>query len=113
MEFTRYIASRYLFSKKSKNVVNIIAYIALLGMIVGTMALVVVLSVFNGFDLLIKSFFSVFDPELKVTSVEGKYFDPHSEAFEKVKNHPDLAYFSEVVKRLHTFVLKIDSSLRK
>ncbi len=100
MEFTRYIASRYLFSKKSKNVVNIIAYIALLGMIVGTMALVVVLSVFNGFDLLIKSFFSVFDPELKVTSVEGKYFDPHSEAFEKVKNHPDLAYFSEVVEEI-------------
>jgi lipoprotein-releasing system permease protein len=54
-------------------VVNIISAIALVGVVVGTMALVVVLSIFNGFDVLIKSFFSVFDPEIKITSVEGKH----------------------------------------
>ena len=103
MNISYYIARRYLISKKSKNVVNIISGIALLGVIVGTTALVVVLSIFNGFDLLIKSFFSVFDPEIKITAFEGKQFDPQTEEFLAVKNDPSVIHFCEVVEEIAHF----------
>ncbi|NLU38673.1 MAG: ABC transporter permease [Bacteroidales bacterium] len=83
--------------------VNIISAIALVGVVVGTMALVVVLSIFNGFDVLIKSFFSVFDPEIKITSVEGKTFDPTLEAFQKLKNNENVIHFCEVVEEIAHF----------
>lgn len=75
----------------------------MVGVIVGTTALVVVLSIFNGFDVLIKSFFSVFDPEIKITSLEGKQFDPGNEAFERIKNDPSVAYFCEVAEEIAHF----------
>jgi lipoprotein-releasing system permease protein len=81
-------------------VVNIISQVALLGMIVGTMALVIVLSVFNGFDILIKSFFSVFDPELNITAAEGKYFDPNTDLLSKVKALDDVVYYAQVVEEI-------------
>lgn len=100
MEISRHIAFRYLLSKKSKTVVNIISRVALLGMMVGTIALVIVLSVFNGFDELIKSFFSVFDSELKISAAEGKYFDPRSERFDSIKKHPDVVDYSEELEEI-------------
>jgi lipoprotein-releasing system permease protein len=100
LEITRYIAFRYLISKKSRTVVNIISRVALLGMIVGTMALLVVLSVFNGFDVLIKSFFSVFDPPLKITAAEGKSFYPEQYSFDKVIHHPEVAHYAEEVEEI-------------
>lgn len=100
MSFIRYIAARYLLSKKSRNVVNIISRVALIGIMVGTMALTIVLSVFNGFDDLIQSFFSVFDPELKITAAEGKYFTPQGAAFDSIRNHPDVAYFADEVEEI-------------
>jgi lipoprotein-releasing system permease protein len=69
-----YIAKRYLVAKKSQNVINIISAISVVGVATGTMALIVILSVFNGFDTLIKSLFSIFDPELEISLVEGKTF---------------------------------------
>lgn len=71
-----FIARRYLVSRKKQNIINIISGIAAAGICVGTFALVVVLSVFNGFDGLIKSYFSLLDPDLKITAREGKFFDP-------------------------------------
>ncbi|HNW50448.1 MAG TPA: FtsX-like permease family protein [Prolixibacteraceae bacterium] len=103
MNFSYYIARRYLFSKKSKNVVNIISGVALLGVVVGTTALVVVLSIFNGFDLMIKSFFSVFDPEIKITIAEGKQFDPNTAALQQLKNDPSVIHFCEVVEEIAHF----------
>lgn len=76
MNFPFYIAKRYLFSKKSTNVINIISGISIIGVATGTMALIVILSVFNGFDSLIKSLFNSFDSDLKITSVVGKTFVP-------------------------------------
>ena len=67
-----YIAKRYLFSKKSTNVINVISGISVVGVAVATMALVVVMSVFNGFSDLVATFFTAFDPQLKVVPVEGK-----------------------------------------
>ena len=67
-----YIARRYLFSKKSTHAINIISTISAVGVAVATMALVVTLSVFNGFHDLVASFFTTFDPQLKVVPVSGK-----------------------------------------
>jgi lipoprotein-releasing system permease protein len=67
------------------------------------MALVVVLSIFNGFDLLIKSFFSVFDPEIKITAVEGKQFDPNDPLFQKIRNNESVVYFCDVVEEIAHF----------
>ncbi len=72
MNFPFYIARRYLFSKKSTHAINIISTISAVGVALATMALVVTLSVFNGFHDLVASFFTTFDPQLKVVPVSGK-----------------------------------------
>ncbi len=75
MRFEFFVAKRYFFSRKRKNIVNIITTISVIGVAIGTMALVVVLSVFNGFDGLIRSLFGSFDPDLKIEKVVGKTID--------------------------------------
>jgi lipoprotein-releasing system permease protein len=73
-----YIAKRYLFAKKSRNAINIISAVSVAGVAVGTMALIIVLSVFNGLEGLVSSIFNTFDPDLKITAAEGKVFMPDS-----------------------------------
>jgi lipoprotein-releasing system permease protein len=98
MNFPFYIAKRYLFSKKSHNIINIISGISVAGVTVGTMALIVVLSVFNGFEELVKSLFNTFNPDLIITVKEGKTFTPSDLPYEKIKNLPGIASFSDVVE---------------
>lgn len=74
MNLALYIARRYLFSKKSHNAINVISAIAVCGVALATLALVCTLSVFNGFHDLISTFFTHFDPQLKVEAVRGKTF---------------------------------------
>lgn len=74
MNLALYIARRYLFSKKSHNAINVISAIAVCGVALATLALVCTLSVFNGFHDLISSFFTHFDPQLKVEAAKGKTF---------------------------------------
>ncbi|MBN1132524.1 MAG: ABC transporter permease [Bacteroidales bacterium] len=93
-----YIARRYLLAKKSQNAINIISTISVLGVAVGTMALVVVLSVFNGFDKVVKSLFNAFDPDIKITATVGKTFSPSGEAFDRIRNHSGVAAYSEVLE---------------
>ncbi len=100
MDLPFFIAKRYLVSKKKQNIINIISAVSVVGIIVGTMALVIVLSVFNGFTSLINTFFSNFDPDLKITVKEGKMFNPNNYDFEKVKNLPGVAYYSEVIEEV-------------
>ena len=78
MNLPLYIAKRYLFSKKSHNAINIISAISVCGVALATLALVCTLSVFNGFHDLIASFFTHFDPDLKVEAIKGKTFTPDS-----------------------------------
>ena len=66
MNFPFFIARRYVFSKKSTNAINVISAISVVGVAVGTMALVIVLSVFNGFHDLVASFFTNFDPQIEL-----------------------------------------------
>ena len=96
--FATWVARRYLFSRKSHNAINIISGIAALGVGIGTMALICVLSVFNGFDSLIQGMFSTFDPDLKITVSQGKTFDINTPEWEKVKKLNNVAYFTEVIE---------------
>ena len=72
MNYELFIARRYLFAKKSHHAINIISGISVLGVAVATMAMVVTLSVFNGFQDLVADLFTAFDPELKITPVDGQ-----------------------------------------
>jgi len=98
LSFSFRIARRYLFSKKSHNAINIISGISATGVGVGTMALVCVLSVFNGFESLIADMFSAFDPDLKITLTQGKTFDVNSPELSEIRKMKSVAYFTEVVE---------------
>ena len=78
MNFPFFIAKRYFLTSKKRNFVHIISWISLLGIAVGSAALILVLSVFNGFEALILKMYNSFDPHIKITSAEGKVFDPHN-----------------------------------
>jgi lipoprotein-releasing system permease protein len=80
-----YIARRYFFGKKSHNLINWISGISVVGVFFGTMSLIIVLSVFNGFDGVVKSFYNKFDPDLKLTPVKGKFFSADSIKLEKIQ----------------------------
>lgn len=74
MSFASYIARRYFFAKTTRNAVNVISAISIGGILVGTMALIIVLSAFNGLETLVKGFYTTFDPDLRISPSEGKYF---------------------------------------
>ncbi len=97
-KFPFFVTRRYLKAKKSHSAINIISLISLFGVAVGTMALVVVLSVFNGFDNLIKSLFNSFDPDIKISIIEGKSFVPDSVKYVQIKAIPSIAEIAEVVE---------------
>lgn len=78
--------------------INLISAISVVGLMVGTMGLIIGLSGFNGFDSLIKSLFSSFDPELRITVREGKSFITSGKQFDELRRMPDVAYYSEVVE---------------
>ena len=90
MNFPFYIARRYLFSQKSTNAINVISGISVVGVVVATMALVVTLSVFNGFHDLVASFFTSFDPQLKITPVEGKTVAANNPVLMKIRQMPEI-----------------------
>lgn len=95
VNFPFYIAKRYLFSKKSHNAINVISAISVCGVALATLALVCTLSVFNGFQDLVATFFTAFDPELKITAVTGKVFDGQEVRIEALRRMPEIAVFSE------------------
>lgn len=78
MKLQLYIAKRYLFAKKSRNAINVISGVSVAGVSVGTMALIIILSVFNGLERMVSGIFNTFDPDLKITAEIGKTFIPDS-----------------------------------
>lgn len=90
MNLPFFIARRYLFAKKSHNVINIISAISVIGMAIGTAALIVILSVYNGFDGIIRSSLNDLDPDYLIVPAKGKVFVPKGDAF-------DWAYGSDLV----------------
>lgn len=98
MNLSFYIARRYLLGKKSRNAINIISGISVFGVSVGTMALVIVLSVFNGFDQVVKSLFNAFDPDIKISAAEGKTFVPDESVTAEILSLPGVEALSEVLE---------------
>ena len=98
MNFPFYIARRYLFSKKSTHAINIISGISMVGVAVATMALVVTLSVFNGFHDLVASFFTQMDPQLKVTPVKGKTASADDPLLMKIRQLPEVEVATECLE---------------
>ena len=98
MNFPFYIARRYVFSKKSTNAINVISVISMLGVAVATMALVIVLSVFNGFHDLVASLFTNFDPQIEVTPMQGKTAPADDPLLAQLRQMPEVEVATEVVE---------------
>lgn len=94
MNTSLFIARRYLFSKKKTNVINIISLISIVGLSIGTFALITSISVFNGFDSLIQSRFSSFDPDLKIVVAEGKMFQDTTTSFQEIKKLSSISSYT-------------------
>lgn len=100
MNFPLFIARRYILSKKSTNAINVISAISVVGIAVATMALVVVLSVFNGFRDLVSTLLTNFDPQLKITAVTGKTMPSDDPLLVKVKALPEVQVATESAEDL-------------
>ena len=98
MLFPFFVARRYLFSKKSTNVINIISAISVVGVAVATMALVVTLSVFNGFSDLVASLFTNFDPQIEITPREGKTAPADDPVLQSIKELAEVEVATECVE---------------
>ena len=90
MRLAPFIAGRYLFAKKSHNVINIISAISVIGMAIGTAALIIILSVYNGFDSLIRSMMDSVEPDLLITPSTGKTFVPEGEVYDWIYDQPEV-----------------------
>ncbi len=98
MNLSYFIAARYFRSKKKRNFIAVLSTISMIGVAVGTMALVIVMSVFNGLEDLIKSLFASFDAELKIEVVEGKSFLTNEEWLDSIRNLEGVAILTEVIE---------------
>lgn len=97
MNTALYIAKRYLLAKKSTNAINIISAISALGVFVGTAALIIILSVFNGFENVVLKMFNTVTPQLLITPAKGKTFDPNNAYFQELKRDKRIYSYTEVL----------------
>lgn len=100
------IAARYLFGKKSTNAINIITWISIIGMSIGTAALILILSVFNGFESLLTGMLSNFNPDVKVTLAEGKYLSKDSIDVKAINQIEGIEHLAFTLEETSFFVYK-------
>ncbi len=98
MNYRLFIARRYLFSRKSHHAINIISGISVAGVAIATMAMVCTLSVFNGFRDLVAGLFTAFDPQLRISLVEGNSMSERDEALQRLRRHPSVKVFTPVME---------------
>ena len=98
MRLSLYIAKRYLFAKKSRNAINVISGVSVTGVAVGTMALIIILSVFNGLEEMVRSIFNTFDPDLKITPAKGKTFIPDQQMLHLLSNVNGVSCYSLTIE---------------
>ncbi len=120
MHLPLFIARRYLFAKKSHNVINIISAISAIGMAVGTAALILILSIYNGFDALVHDSLNSVEPDLLIVPQRGKTFLPDSATFDRMAAHPDIATICNVLEEKvfltydgHQGIVRWTGSMRK
>jgi len=93
-----FIATRYFLSKRKKNFINIISILSMVGIAFSTAALIIVLSVFNGLEGLLRSLYTSFDPEIKIELVKGKSFEMTEELLSKIKSITGVGIVTEVIE---------------
>ena len=98
MNVSNRIARRYLFSKKSSNSINIIIWVSITGIAVGTAALILVLSVFNGLTGFIEDLFAAIDPDIKIVAAEGKFFDSSDQLYGDLMADPDVVHVTRTLE---------------
>jgi lipoprotein-releasing system permease protein len=98
VKLSYYIAKRYLFAKKSRNAINIISAVSVAGVAVGTMALIIILSVFNGLETMVSAIFNTFDPDIKITASEGKTFIPDTSRLKLLAKVEGLCCYSLTIE---------------
>jgi lipoprotein-releasing system permease protein len=92
-----YIARRYLFAKKSTHAINIISTISVVGVFVGSAALIIILSIFNGFEGVVLKMFNTITPQIVISPVKGKTFEPNTAYFNQLRKNPKLYSYTEVL----------------
>ena len=97
MNLSLFIAKRYFFSKK-KSFINFLSITAFIGVMVGTSSLIIVLSVFNGLEDLLKSLYINFNPEIKIVSNNSKYFIPNNDQINNINNIEGVDFVSKVIE---------------
>ncbi|MCH7413068.1 ABC transporter permease [Belliella sp. R4-6] len=98
MNLSYFIAARYFRSKKKRNFITILSRISMVGVAIGTMALVIVLSVFNGLEDLVRGLYASFDAELKIEAVQGKSFTYDEDFISKISNTEGVEVVTEVIE---------------
>jgi len=98
VKLSLYIAKRYLFAKKSKNAINIISSVSVAGVAVGTMALIIILSVFNGLVKLVTTIFNTFDPDMKIITARGKTFTADTTKLKLLSNINGVSCYSLTIE---------------
>lgn len=106
MKLTFEIARRYLLGKKSNNAINMITWISILGITIGTAALILILSVFNGFESLLSSLFDSFNPDMKIVLDEGKSFEIDDETIKQIKAIDGVLAVSKSIEETALFEYK-------
>lgn len=100
MRFPFYIARRYLISKKKHNAINLISAISAFGVMGGSLAFILVLSVFNGFEGVVLSLFNAFHAEVRITPAEGKTFTLSAMQQEQIRKIPGVVHYHEVIEEI-------------
>ena len=100
MNLPLYIARRYLIAKKSHNAINIISWISVIGISIGTFALVVVLSAFNGLEGLVESLFENFDSDIRITAKSGRVFTSDQLNINKISETEGVANYTQVLEEV-------------
>jgi len=98
MNLPLFIAKRYFLSKKKKNFINVISLIAMVALAVGSASLIIILSVFNGLEGLIRSLHNYFDPQLKIEAVEGKSFEVTDKFLSSIRDLEGVDIVTEVIE---------------
>lgn len=106
MKLTFEIARRYLLGKKSNNAINMITWISILGITIGTAALILILSVFNGFESLLSSLFDSFNPDMKIVLDEGKSFEIDDDTVKKIYEIEGVKAVSKSIEEVALFEYK-------
>ena len=106
MNFTFEIAKRYLLAKKSTSAVNVITWISIMGITIGTSALILILSVFNGFESLLSGLYNSFNPDIKIVPTEGKYFELDSTQIIQMNEISGIISLSKTVEEVCIFEYK-------